>query len=97
MIGGTKLSKTFKSFTEYIDYLSSKGFSFGIEEFGFIEFGKNYTGASDQVVIIALELTLKIQREFDGAFFISLLEKFKQENIANKKQAKKHLEELNII
>ncbi|MDQ0228829.1 DUF6123 family protein [Metabacillus malikii] len=83
--------------TDYIDYLTNKGFTLGEEAVGFINFGKQYTSTEDKLVIIAIELTLKIQKEFDGAFFISLLEMFHNERVRNKKQALILLHSLNLI
>lgn len=82
---------------EYVDYLSAKGFILGEDACGFIQFGKHYTDADDLMVNIAIELTLKIQKEFDGAFFISLLEMFNKESIIDRKQAHKYLQALNLL
>ncbi len=87
----------YRTVSEYVDYLMSKGFVFGDDANGFIEFGQNYTDTRDEVVIIAIELTLKIQKEFDGSFFISLLEKFKSEEITNRKEALLLMESLQLI
>jgi len=87
----------FRSVREYVDYLIGKGFVLGEDANGFIEFGQQYTDTVDEVVIIAIELTLKIQKEFDGSFFISLLENFKAEKIVNRKQALLHIKSLNLI
>jgi Family of unknown function (DUF6123) len=91
------VSKTVKTIAEYIEYLTGKGFTFGEDVIGFIQFGQNYTNTEDEMVIIAIELTLKIQKQFDGSFFISLLEMFKKEDISNRKQAMNHIHMLNLI
>jgi hypothetical protein len=91
------VTKTVKTVTEYMEYLSGKGFTFGEDANGFILFGQHYTNSADEIVIIAIELTLKIQKEFDGSFFLSLLEMFKQEKIINREQAVSHIQMLNII
>jgi hypothetical protein len=66
---------------EYIEFLNSKGIYFNEQQIGFIYFGRKYTGISDQMINNAIELTLKVQREFDGSFYIGLLEVFKEKNI----------------
>ena len=76
-----------QSVVDYVAFLESKGFSFGKDDIGFIYFGKQYANASDFLVNIAIELTLKAQRKFDGSFYISLLENLKQHNIQTKKEA----------
>lgn len=86
-----------KTVTDYVEYLTGKGFTFGEDANGFIQFGQHYTNAEDEIVIIAIELTLKIQKEFDGSFFISLLEMFKTEAINTRKQAINHVQSLNLI
>ncbi len=87
----------FGTVSDYVDYLISKGFVLGDDANGFIEFGQHYTDTQDEVVIIAIELTLKIQKEFDGSFFISLLENFKSEEITNRKEALLFMESLHLI
>lgn len=76
-----------QSIEEYVTFLEGKGFSFGNDAIGFIYFGKQYTNASDFLVNIAIEITLKAQKKFDGSFYISLLENLKQANIQTKKEA----------
>ncbi|WP_100333652.1 DUF6123 family protein [Bacillus alkalisoli] len=82
---------------EYIDNLKAKGFIFREDALGFIEFGKHYTGSSDHLVNIAIEITLKAQKQFDGSFFVSFLEILKKEEVDSKKHAYKLAEEKNII
>ncbi|WP_199880645.1 DUF6123 family protein [Bacillus massiliglaciei] len=72
---------------EYVHFLESKGFSFGEDSIGFIYFGKRYTEADDSLVNAAIELTLKAQKNFDGSFYIALLENLKRHNIKSYKQA----------
>ncbi|WP_299093191.1 DUF6123 family protein [uncultured Metabacillus sp.] len=91
------MTKTVKTVTDYLEYLTHKGFIFGEDATGFIQFGQYYTETTDEIAIIAIELTLKIQKEFDGAFYISLLESFKKEAIQNRKQAFNFVENLNLI
>jgi hypothetical protein len=73
---------------EYISFLQSKGFKLSEEALGFIEFGQKYTAASDSMVNIAIEATLRHQRHFDGSYFVALLEALKQEEIEDIKSAK---------
>ncbi|WP_379967781.1 DUF6123 family protein [Ectobacillus sp. sgz5001026] len=72
---------------EYIYFLHAKGFRLSKDALGFIEFGQKYTASSDELVIVAIETTLKHQRNFDGSYFIALLERLHQENISDVKQA----------
>ncbi|NEY80521.1 hypothetical protein G4D64_03065 [Bacillus sp. 3H-10] len=72
---------------EYLLYLKWKGFHFHEDAIGFIYFGKHYTNASDKLVNIAIELTLKAQKRFDGSFYVSLLELFAENKIHNRQAA----------
>jgi hypothetical protein len=82
---------------EYIAFLASKGFHFREDALGFIQFGKQYTGAEDRLAVIALEMTLKAQKQFDGSFYISLLEQLKQQNITTRKQAVAFMKEKGLL
>ncbi|MEH7381923.1 DUF6123 family protein [Bacillus sp. JJ1533] len=82
---------------EYLQFLAQKGFHLGEDAVGFISFGQHYTAATDDIVIVAIEITLKAQKEFDGSFFISLLEMFKENQIQTRKQAYQFVEERNIM
>jgi hypothetical protein len=73
-----------RSVEEYLHFLQGKGFHFQEDAIGFIYFGKHYTDASDELVNAAIELTLKAQKQFDGSFYMSLLERF----ITNKVQTR---------
>lgn len=72
---------------EYINNLESKGFSFGEGAIEFIYFGKHYTNADDFLVNMAIEMTIKAQKNFDGSFYISLLEALKQSEIHTRSDA----------
>lgn len=82
---------------DYIDFLKSKGFVFEEDAIGFINFGKQFTGASDELVKYAIEITLKAKISFDGSFYISLLEAMKEANISNKKAAYEFVEERKLF
>jgi hypothetical protein len=82
---------------EYIAFLASKGFHFREDALGFIQFGKQYTGAEDRLAVIALEMTLKAQKQFDGSFYVSLLEQLKQQNITTRKQAMAFMKEKGLL
>lgn len=71
---------------DYLLYLEDKGFYLKEDARGFIAFGKHYTGASDEMVNGAIEWTLKVQKEFDGSFFMLLLENLIAQNIKTRKQ-----------
>ncbi|EKN63732.1 hypothetical protein M670_03678 [Schinkia azotoformans MEV2011] len=85
------------STSDYLNHLQTKGFSFREDTLGFIEFGKIYTASSDKLVNLAIEITLKAQYEFDGSFYIAILEMFKAHNIKSKKAAYKLIKERNIL
>lgn len=72
---------------EYLLILESKGFLLREDAVGFIYFGQRYTNASDELTKTAIELTLKAQKEFDGSFYVSLLEMLISNNIKNRSQA----------
>lgn len=82
---------------DYVEFLMEKGFVFGEEALGFISFGQMYSGASDEQVIHAIEITLKAQRHFDGSYFVALLEQLKSEGITTKKQAFQYAQDKGII
>ena len=82
---------------EYIERLEDKGFVFGEDIKGFIFFGKEYTGASDVLVNAAIEITLKVQKTFDGSFYIALLETLKEKDITTRKKALQFAEESQLL
>ncbi|TDL82652.1 DUF6123 family protein [Peribacillus frigoritolerans] len=88
---------TKQSVTDYLLHLKDKGFQLKEDALGFISFGKHYTGAEDELVIAAIELTLKAQKEFDGSFFVSLLERLTKEKAKNRRQAILVAQKLNLI
>ncbi|MBU5594199.1 hypothetical protein KQI76_03395 [Amphibacillus sp. MSJ-3] len=73
---------------DYLERLWSKGFKLSDEQVRFIYFGKKYTNANDQMAQIALETTLRLQFQFDGSFYIGLLELLKEYQVENIKEAK---------
>lgn len=77
--------------------LRRKGFKFADDVIGFIYFGKQYTGACDSIIKAAIEITLKTQREFDGSFYISILESLKQNNVHSRHQAFEYAEKIGLI
>lgn len=72
---------------DYLSFLHTKGFKLSEEAQGFIMFGQGYTGSSDGIVNVAIEATIKHQLQFDGSYFIALLERLKEEKITDKKSA----------
>jgi len=91
------LVKRVNTVKDFLDYLTTKGFHFGEEAIGFIEFGQHYTSASDELVNVAIEITLKAQKEFDGSFFISLLERCKEHHVINRREALSLARQIHII
>ncbi|GAA0348132.1 hypothetical protein GCM10008967_43080 [Bacillus carboniphilus] len=75
-----------KTVGDYISFLEEKGFKLGEDAISFIFFGKQFTKASDQLVIWAIEWTLKIKQNFDGSFYLLLLERIVEENIQTKRE-----------
>ncbi|WP_090636985.1 DUF6123 family protein [Neobacillus massiliamazoniensis] len=82
---------------EYLHYLKGKGFQFEEDAIGFIYFGKHYTNASNELINTAIELTLKAQKNFDGSFYMSLLETFMSNEIITRQQALKFIKENELI
>lgn len=82
-----------KTVEEYLLFLESKGFSFGEDAVGFIYFGKAYTNAADELINTSIECTLKIQKHFDGSFYISLLERLVKAEVTTRKEALTYLKE----
>lgn len=72
-----------QSTASYLSSLITKGFAVKEEDIGFIYFGKNYIDLDDHLTNLAIDSTLKVQRCFDGSFYIALLEAFKEENCTN--------------
>ncbi|WP_342432051.1 DUF6123 family protein [Neobacillus sp. FSL H8-0543] len=72
---------------QYLNYLEEKGFKFQDDAIGFIYFGKHSTNASDVLTTTAIELTLKVQKSFDGSFYMSLLETLKTNQIRTRSGA----------
>lgn len=79
---------------DYLSFLHTKGFKLSEEAQGFIMFGQGYTGASDGIVNAAIEATIKHQLQFDGSYFVALLERLKEERITDKKSAKAFMRKL---
>ncbi|MFK2824158.1 DUF6123 family protein [Bacillus sp. B190/17] len=76
-----------QTLADYLLELEGKGFRFSDDTISFIYFGKRSTEAADSLVITAVDITLKVQREFDGSFFLSLLEWFKEKGIGDQQAA----------
>ncbi|MCZ0754159.1 DUF6123 family protein [Anoxybacillus sp. J5B_2022] len=82
---------------QYFDFLESKGFRLEEDAFRFVRFGQQYAQASDELTIMALEWTLKVQRQFDGSFFLSLLEEWQKQQIATRQEAHLFMKEKGLI
>lgn len=72
---------------KFLATLKAKGFQLQEDAIGFIYFGKHFTNAPDDVIIAAIELTLKAQKSFDGSFYISLLETFTVQKVQTRDDA----------
>jgi len=84
LVGGNSM----QTVQDYLSFLHTKGFKLSEDAQGFIMFGQGYTGASDGLVNAAIEATIKHQLQFDGSYFIALLERLREEKITDKKSAK---------
>ena len=79
--------KSVQTIEEYLHFLQGKGFQFQEDAIGFIYFGKHYTNATDEQVNSAIELTLKAQKQFEGSFYVSLLEMLTANQVQTRKDA----------
>ncbi|WP_338451857.1 DUF6123 family protein [Niallia oryzisoli] len=86
-----------KTVAQYVDFLKSKGFHLREDAIGFIHFGKQYTKATDELTNTAIELTLKAQKEFDGSYYISLLEMLVKNKISTRGAAIRFLKERELM
>jgi hypothetical protein len=86
-----------KSTGEFIQFLSSKGFHLTDDDIAFIYFGKKYADAIDELVNVAIETTLKVQVRFDGSYYIALLEAMKQSGAQNTYEAKRFVQNQEIV
>jgi hypothetical protein len=91
------MEKSVRTVEDYLLYLRTKGFRIREDAVGFIYFGKNYTNASDELANTAIELTLKAQKEFDGSFYVSLLETLTANNIKTRHEAIKFVKKNQLI
>jgi hypothetical protein len=82
---------------EYLHNLKGKGFQLQEDAIGFIYFGKHYTNASDEIIITAIEVTLKAQKSFDGSFYMSLLETLMVNQLKTRKDALRFIKENELI
>jgi hypothetical protein len=86
-----------QSIEDYIHFLQGKGFNFQEDAIGFIYFGKHYTNASDELINTAIEFTLKAQKQFDGSFYISLLERLTANKIQNRQGAIQYIKQNDLL
>ncbi|PKG30434.1 hypothetical protein CWS20_03355 [Cytobacillus horneckiae] len=86
-----------KTVEEFLLHLQGKGFQFEEDSVGFIYFGKHYTNAPDELVNVAIEVTLKAQKTFDGSFYVSFLENLMSNKIIGRKAAIKYAKETLLI
>jgi len=89
--------RSLQTLEEYLHYLQGKGFQLQEDAIGFIYFGKHFTNAPDEVMITAIELTLKAQKTFDGSFYMSMLETFISKQIKTRKEAIRFIKENELL
>lgn len=82
---------------DYLLHLKSKGFQLREDAVGFIYFGQHYTNSTDEITNAAIEITLKAQKNFDGSFYISLLETFASNKIYSRKAALQFVKEIELL
>lgn len=81
----------------FLDELWEKGFKLKDDQVRFIYFGKQYTGAIDLWVIVAVSATIRVKYEFDGSYFLAILELFSKEKPQTKRAAWRILEKHGIF
>ncbi len=86
-----------KTVSQYLDFLDSKGFHLHEDAIGFIHYGKQYTKASDELTNTAIELTIKAQKEFDGSFYLSLLETLVKSKVSTRGGAIRYVKEFELV
>ena len=82
---------------DYLLHLKSKGFQLREDAVGFIYFGQQYTNSTDEITNAAIELTLKAQKNFDGSFYVSLLETFASNKILTRKAAIQFVKDQDLL
>lgn len=91
------MGQSVKTVEEFLLHLQGKGFQFEEDSVGFIYFGKHYTNAPDELVNVAIEVTLKAQKTFDGSFYVSFLENLMSNKIIGRKAAIEYAKETLLI
>ncbi|MEH7441621.1 DUF6123 family protein [Heyndrickxia sp. MSNUG] len=89
--------KSVRTVEDYLLHLKSKGFQLREDAVGFIYFGQHYTDSTDEITNAAIEITLKAQKNFDGSFYISLLETFASNKIHSRKAALQFVKEIELL
>ncbi|PPA71216.1 DUF6123 family protein [Jeotgalibacillus proteolyticus] len=85
-----------KSLEDFLADLETKGFKLNDEAIGFIYFGRKYTDAPDQLVQVAIEVTLKLQQRFDSGFYMSVLEEIVQSKLTTRTKVMSHFRKKGI-
>ncbi|MHC0035732.1 DUF6123 family protein [Pseudoneobacillus sp. C159] len=91
------MGKSFNELEEFLLKIKAKGFHLQEDAIGFIYFGKHFTNAPDEVIIAAIEMTLKAQKCFDGSFYISLLETLSHQKVTSRAEAIQYIKEKELI
>ncbi|MEX3714179.1 DUF6123 family protein [Cytobacillus horneckiae] len=91
------MGQSVKTVEEFLLHLQGKGFQVEEDSVGFIYFGKHYTNAPDELVNVAIEVTLKAQKTFDGSFYVSFLENLMSNKIIGRKAAIEYAKETLLI
>jgi hypothetical protein len=91
------MGKQIEKLEDFLATIRAKGFQLQEDAIGFIYFGKHFTNATDEVIIAAIEVTLKAQKSFDGSFYISLLETLSHQKISSRAEALRFIKERELI
>jgi hypothetical protein len=91
------MGKSINNLEEFLSSIKAKGFQLQEDAIGFIYFGKHFTNAPDEVIITAIEFTLKAQKAFDGSFYISLLETFSHQKLNSRAEALRFIKENELL
>ncbi|QPC46644.1 DUF6123 family protein [Mangrovibacillus cuniculi] len=71
----------------YLQRLVDRGFSFREDAVGFIYFGKQSSNLPEEVIIAAIEATIKSHYSFDSSYYLSLLDLFQSMGVQTRMQA----------
>ena len=89
--------KYYQSLADYLENLWDKGFKLTDEQVRFIYFAKKFTNSNEWLACVALENTLKFKFNFNGSFYISLLELLNEHDVSSRNEALQVLKQKGIF